>query len=381
MKILYCIPSMYNAGGMERVITEKVNFLADLPQYEIIIVTTDQIGRGICFKINSKIKIIHLDIDFNAQYSSNLIKKYFSHQRKLHIYKTRLVQLIEEMEIDICISLCGKEIEFLSALKVPCKKIAEIHFSMNFRKQFLIARHNGFIWKYLGGIRTQQLKRSVKRLDKLIVLTKNDQKQWERTHNNILHIPNPNPFQNSTNSLLEAKRVISIGKLDAQKGYDMLIDSWNLVSDQHPDWTLDIYGSGEWKEMLEKKINDYHLTGKINLKGTTNDVISNYLDSSIYVMSSRYEGFGMVLIEAMLCGLPAVSFDCEYGPGEIITDGIDGFLVPPNNIKLLADKICELIENDSLRKQMGANARKKVERYSKEIIMPQWIKLFDSLVK
>lgn len=380
MKILYCIPSLSNPGGMERVITEKVNYLSQLSGYEITIVTTDQNGNSIYFPLDEKIKLVHFNIDFDGHYSENLLKKYFLHQRKLKIYKQKLTQLLNELEADICISYCGKEIEFLTGLPVKCKKIAEIHFSMNFRKQFVLSRHNGYLWNLLGEIRTQQLKRATKGLDKLIVLTQEDRAQWEQSHKNIMQIPNPNPLDNKKSATLLNKRVISVGKLDAQKGFDMLVEAWALVANKHPDWVLDIFGVGEWEAMLHKKIEALKLEGKIHLRGKTSDVVSHYLDSSIYVMSSRYEGLPMVLIEAMSCGLPIVSFDCEFGPREIITDGENGFLVEPNHCPLLASKICLLIENEKMRIAMGQNGLESVKSYSKEPIMQQWIDLFGQLV-
>lgn len=377
MKILYCIPSLSNPGGMERVITEKVNFLSQLSGYEITIVTTDQNGNSINFRLDEKIKLVHFNIDFEGHYSESLLKKYISHKQKLKIYKQKLTQLLNQLEVDICISFCGKEIEFLADLPVKCKKIAEIHFAMNFRKQFITSRHNGYIWNLLGEIRTQQLKRVTKGLDKLIVLTKADQAQWEQSHKNVIQIPNPNPLDNKESSTLLNKRVLSVGKLDAQKGFDMLIEVWALVAAKHPDWILDIFGEGDWKLLLQNRINELNLNNQIKLRGKTSDIVSYYLDSSIYVMSSRYEGLPMVLIEAMSCGLPIVSFDCECGPREVITDGKDGFLVEPNNIKLLAEKICVLIENEIVRKQMGVNALLSVNRYAKEPIMKKWIDLFE----
>lgn len=381
MKILYCIPSLYNAGGMERVISEKANYFADLPNYDISIVTTDQQGKAIRFPLDKRIRLIHLNIDFNAHFTANLFKQYILHNRKLRVYKKQLSKLIKEIGIDICISLCGKEIEFIDKMDVQCKKIAELHFSMNYRKQFLTSRHTEFWWKILGDIRVHQFKKAVRGLDKLIVLTKNDRLQWEQTHLNILQIPNPNPLQNDTISTLEAKRVISVGRLDAQKGYDMLVDTWALVNSRHPDWVLDIFGEGEWELMLTNRINKLNLTEKIKLCGLTSDVMANYLESSIYVMSSRYEGFAMVLIEAMSCGLPVVSFNCECGPSEIITNGVNGFLIAPNNIQQLAHKICLLIENEAIRKQMGIEANKSVNQYLKETVMLQWVELFDCILQ
>ena len=380
MKILYCIPALYNPGGMERVLTEKVNYLVSLADYEIFIVTTDQQAKDLRFPLDSRIKLFHLDIDFNSHYNYPLVKKYIAHRKKMKQYKASLIKLLNDFQIDVCISLCGKEIDFLSSLPVKSKKIAEIHFAMNFRKQFLVSRKSGFIWALLGDLRTLSLKKSVKGLDKLVVLTKNDRQQWEKTHSNIIQIPNVNPLESLEVSDLLQKKVISVGKLDPQKGYDLLIESWKIVSNKHPDWVLEIYGQGEWEEKLKSRSKELQLESSFFLCGLTDDVQTKYLNSSIYVMSSRYEGFGMVLVESMSCGLPVVSFDCEYGPSEIITNEVDGFLVEPNNIQSLADKICVLIENDTLRKEMGNNALSSVKRFDKENVMSRWVSLFESMV-
>jgi glycosyltransferase involved in cell wall biosynthesis len=379
VKLLYCIPSLYNKGGMERVITEKVNYFATQPGYEITIVTTDQQGKSICFQLDNRVRVINLNIDFNGHFSANLFKKFILHKLKLKQYKKELLHLINDYKIDICISLCGKEIDFLAKMHLrSCIKIAEIHFSMNNRKQFITSIHKGFFWRLLGAIRTFQLKQSVKNLDKLVVLTKADEFQWRSTHNNIIQIPNPRPFENTIQSKLDSKRIITIGRLDAQKGYDMLVLAWALVAKKHDDWFLDIYGIGEWKEMLEKEISRLNLKEKVILHGVTNDVTSCYKQSSAYVMSSRYEGLPMVLLEAMSYGLPVVSFNCECGPGEVITDGVDGFLVEATNINQLAEKISLLIENEHLRFQMGKQAFTNVRRFDKMPIMQQWIELFES---
>jgi glycosyltransferase involved in cell wall biosynthesis len=379
MNVLYCVPALFNPGGMERILTEKANYLALIPGYEVTLVTTDQMGRPTYFELNSKIKIVHLDLDFDSHFTDRLLKKYISHKLKIRRYRKALLHIINERKIDICVSLCGKEIDFLATLPVNCKKIAEIHFSMNFRKQFLEARKKGLVWKLLGQIRTIQLKRSVKLLDKLIVLTEKDMLQWKKTHSNIVNIPNFSFFDNPKLSNSDTKTVITVGKLDAQKGYDMLVEAWAIVAKKHPDWTLNIFGTGEWNEKIGNRISDLNMLDQIKLRGVTNDVLSEYSKSAFYVMSSRYEGLPMVLIEAMTCGLPVVSFDCEYGPSEIITNNLDGFLVENGNIVQLAEKICILIEDDALRKKMGELALQKVKNFSKESIMAQWTELFKSL--
>lgn len=380
MKLLYCIPALHNAGGMERVLTEKVNYFAKLPNFEITIVTTDHLNRPVRFFLDSAVRVVHLDIDFNAHNNYNLVKKYFSHKKKINVYKKGLMKLISELEIDICISLCGKEIDFLDTLNIDCKKIAEIHFGMNVRTQFLTSRHSGLIWMALGKIRTHQLQKSVNGLDRLVVLTKTDKEQWEKKCSNVIQILNPNPLTNNTFSLLNNKRAISVGRLDPQKGYDILIVAWSLVIKKHSDWVLNIYGHGDSKQMLKERIMTFGLGDNVKLCGLATNMVDCYIDSSIYLMSSRYEGLPMVLIEAMSCGLPVVSFDCECGPREIISDAVDGFLVEPNDIQALADKICVLIENENLRTEMGKNAIAKSKRFSIDQIMPQWLTLFEELV-
>lgn len=155
-----------------------------------------------------------------------------------------------------------------------------------------------------------------------------------------------------------SKKVISVGRYDEQKGYDMLIDAWEVVYRTYPDWNLFIYGDGVLKKDFEQSIKQKHLEQNIFLCAPVKDIEQKYLESSMYVMSSRFEGFGMVLIEAMACGLPCISFDCPHGPSDIIKDEIDGLLVENGNVQLLSQKICRLIQDDTLRQQMGTHARK-----------------------
>jgi len=379
MKLLYFIPSLYNPGGMERVLTEKVNYLVDILGYDTTIVTTEQLGQTCFFPLSDEVKLINLNIDFNKHYNQNYLVRNIAHYKKLHLYKKDVQNIINNIKPDICISLCGKEIEFLYKLKNGIPKIAEIHFAMNIRKQFIMARKSGMFWEIVGNIRTAQLKKSIKYLDHLVVLTSQDKKQWPKSFNNITHIPNPNPLKGDQMSAVQNKRVIAVGKLDAQKGYDLLIEVWSIVAAKHPDWILDIYGQGEWQDFLYNKIKYLNLINKVNLKGISKNIEVEYLDSSIYVMSSRYEGFGMVLLEAMSCGLPVVSFDCQYGPGELIVDGENGFLIPPNDIKELADKLCFLIENLEIRKKMSIKAKEYSKKYEISKIMKQWDALFKSI--
>lgn len=380
MKLLYCIPALHNSGGMERVLTTKLNYLSKIKDLEIIVVTTEQMNKPYFFEINNSVNFIHLDINFNEIFNNDIISKYIQFNLKIKNYRAKLKKIIEDNNIDICISLCGKEIEFLAELDVPCKKIAEIHFTINYRNLFSKSQNKtNLFWRTLGNIRTKQLINSISKFDKFIVLTKQDEKQLNFP--NVACIYNPNSFDKECGiSELNNKQVISIGSLIDVKGYDMLIKAWKLVFIKHPDWQLNIFGEGENRKKLEILIQENKLDENIHLRGQTLNVISEYKQSSIYVMSSLYEGLPMVLIEAMSFGIPIVSFDCECGPREIISDGIDGFLVQQNNIIELANKICLLIEKKQLRKEMGISAFEKSKKFSQEIIMPQWLELFDEVL-
>ena len=160
-----------------------------------------------------------------------------------------------------------------------------------------------------------------------------------------------------------------------------MIDAWKIVHQKHPDWIINVFGSGEYEDDVRMQIHEYGLQDVIIMNKPTDHIIEEYLKSSIYVMSSVYEGFALVLLEAMACGVPCVSFDCPHGPRNVITNGEDGILVEYLNTEALAENICMLIENQTLRKEMGKRGHLNVLRFSCESIMLQWVELFESLVR
>ncbi len=213
-----------------------------------------------------------------------------------------------------------------------------------------------------------------------IVCLTNETKQYFRGLNNAVVIPNSLPFYPENNSLCENKKIISVGRTWKIKGYDLLLEAWNLIAKKYPDWSIEIYGEARnLDNYLREKIATYKLEKSFLLKGAELNIKEKYLDSSIYVMSSRSETFGMVLLEAMACGLPVVSFDCPTGPRNIIKDGEDGFLVQNGNIQEMADKLSYLISNEDIRKEMGQKARQNIQRFSQDNIMPQWKALFEEM--
>lgn len=217
-----------------------------------------------------------------------------------------------------------------------------------------------------------------KKLDALVVLTQHDADNWKEVKKACV-IPNFLPFSPEKGSSCLEKRIISIGRYSEQKGYDRLIEAWIKVNRKHPDWHIRIYGEGQDRNSLQELIEKHHIENSFSLCPPTKNIQEKYLKSSIYVMSSRFEGLPMALLEAMACGVPCISFDCPYGPAEIITPEEDGILVKNGNTDELADAICRLIEDTDKRIRMGKQAQKNIQRYLREEVMKLWDELFNTL--
>ena len=379
MNILYCIPHLYNSGGMERVLTQKVNWLATHTNHHITILTTESTPQGMndtYFALNERIKVVASNINFDADYRKPLLSKWFGHMRRMRQYKRALTTYVRTNTIDLCISMCGKEIAFLHRL--PCRAIAELHFPKDQRRQLLQANHSGVFWSLLGHIRTWQLVRAGKPLERLVVLTENDKAEWLKVGcENVICIPNPCSLEGQNLPLSTKKNtVLAVGRLHEQKGYDMLLKAWKTVEQQHPDWTLRIVGEGDKRPMLEAQIDEEKLH-HVCLAGRTENVAKEYMEASCFVLSSRYEGLPLALIEAMWCGLPCVAFDCPHGPTELLADE-RGWLVPNGDTTVLASSL-EYVLSHPIEASKRAQAAKISARatYSEENIMPMWQQLIE----
>ncbi len=380
MKVIYLSDTIARFGGIERVFVDKMNFLAEKYDYEIYLVTSSQGAHPILFPLSPKVRHIDLEINFHKIYQYPYPKRLWLMWKLDHMFRKRLKKLIREINPEIIITQTRWKTSTVCQLPNNIKKIIESHLAKAYTGEDEIRNKNG-LKKWICILLQQQAFRLLKKkCDALVTLTPEDAHAWDITQKSHV-IPNPYTYYPPVSSLLNTRKIISAGRLDKQKGYDMLIDVWEKVISIHPDWELHIYGDGPDKEALQQKIVEKKLAQSLFIHPSTHHIYEKFLESSLYVMSSRYEGFGLVLIEAMTCGLPCISFDCPYGPGDIITDGEDGFLIANNNIEQMAEKICLLIENENERKKMGKQAREHVTRFSQENIMQQWDALFQSLVK
>lgn len=376
-RIIYILGGNYAANGMSQVIVSKMNWLAINTDYRLYAVMTEGLGKPMFYPLNEQIQVVNFDINFDELDTMPLHKKMFHFIFKQLEYKKKLSKYLQDIKADIVVSAMRREINFINDINDGSKKIGEIHFNKSnyriFSKPYLPQWFNEYITKQWR----RKLIEEIKRLEKFIVLSNEDKKEWTELQNvEVIHNfinKFPDRLSECTN-----KRVIAAGRYTWQKGFDNLIKSWEIINEKHPDWQLHIYGSGNNEEYQNLAI-DYGLKEKVFCHSTSKELYDKMLDSSIFILSSRYEGFGLVITEAMSCGLPVVSFACPCGPKDIITDGKNGYLVEPENVEALAERICHLIEHEELRKEMGKAARKRAEDFQEDKIMQKWVDLFENI--
>lgn len=375
-KIVFCTPAIYSAGGVERVVTVKASSFAEHLGYDVYVIVTEGKGRESYFPLSDKVEVINFELGFENLWKASFLQKILIYIRKQWQYKKMLVSELMRICPDITISTLRREINFLTSIKDGSVKIGELHVN---RSNYRSMRNANLFERLFSHFWMINLISNLKKLDKMIVLTDSALGDWHEL-SNVVKIPDPLPFKIDVRSTLQNKRIVSIGRYDYDKGNDLLLQVWSKVESKMKDWCLDVYGNGNrepYQELIEKLGID---KSRCRLHGPVIDVKAEYLNSSIFVLPSRYEGFGLVLIEAMACGVPVVSFDCENGPRSIITDGEDGFLIPTFDIDAFAEKIILLMQDENLRRLMGEKAQKSAAKYDIDSIGLQWKQLFDELM-
>ncbi len=377
LKLVYITPALYMAGGVERVLTLKANYLAEHFGYDITIILTEGKDKPLFYPLSDKIKVINLDINFEELWHCSFIKKVFVYLKKQRQYKKLLTAELMRIHPDITISLLRREINFINEIHDGSKKIGELHVNRANYRNFKTEEAN-WLKNLFARFWSHGLVNHLKKLDKLVVLTEKDREAWVEL-DNVVSIPNPLSFVPSSVSRMTGKRVICVARYSHEKGIDLLLKAWKEVESQIDDWRLDVFGEGE-RSPYEQLIDNLGIDrAHCALNGRTTDVEKEYCNSSVFVLSSRFEGFGMVIVEAMACGLPVVAFDCPWGPQAIISDGEDGLLVENGNPSALAQGLIALMKDDGKRKIMSEAALRNVQRFQIEHIAKQWKKLFEEI--
>ncbi len=362
MKLLYVTDAFAVLGGMERVLADKMNYLAEHLGYEIVILSVNQGEHAFPFPVHASIKHIDLNVRMHQQYAFRAIKRYFVHRQLVALLKNKLRKTLLQINPDVI--ACAK-LDFVGVLNevrgnVPL--VVESHTLCKadcFENVGLFRRLHVCVYKY-----------QVKKADAVVALTTGDAKDWSKYNKQVYVIPNVVHLNETANySNCTEKRIAFVGRFTEQKDFNSLLKVWTLVYSRHQDWALDIYTDGE-----------IHAPGVRVFKPIAS-IMEKYCNSSMLLLTSLFEPFGLVIPEAMSCGLPVVSFDCPYGPADIITDGVDGFLIKNRDVQAFADRVCQLIEDKELRVRMGHAAIKSAQRYWADLIMPKWKELFESLCR
>ena len=377
MHILYIYPELTIKGGADKIIIEKANYFVR-HGYEVTIVTESQMGHPLAFPLDSNVRHIDMELDFNEQYRHGSLRRLWIYLKLMSRYKKKLSAVLMKENADVVITTLGRSTSILPYVNDKSIKIGEAHTTKRNLRSLHMLEYRGGIYKYAARFLRWKMERDISHLKALVLLTPEDANDWSSTVKTHV-IPNPITLIPSISASLNNKQVLMVGRYNDAKGYDYLIDAWEIVHHRHPDWILNVYGSGELYDQVVKWISVKNLEETIILHEPTSQIMDKYLESSICVLSSRYEGFSLVIVEAMACGVPCVSFDSPHGPRNIIRNGEDGILVEYLNSQALADGICCLIENVDLRKELGSNARRNVIRFSEDVVMKQWDELFKSL--
>ena len=378
-KIVICTPALYSAGGVERVVSVKANYFADILNYDVTIIVTEGHGSNSFFQLSPKVNVINFGLRFEELWNIPFVKKVFLYLYKQRQYKKLLTAELMRIQPDITITTLRREINFISDINDGSFKIGELHLSReNYR---LIDSRKTNIIKWLFSRWWQKgIVYHLQRLDRFVVLTQNAALEWPELQN-VKLIPDPLFISPDCQSSFSSRRIITIGRYSYEKGFDLLLKIWALVENEFKDWQLDVYGMGDptpYVRMLDSLSIDKK---RCHLNASLVCVEEGYLRSSILVQPSRTEGFGLVIVEAMACGLPVIAFDCENGPRSIMTDGVEGYLVPAFNVDLFADRLKKLISDEDLRKRMGEKGQKKSQCYHIDSIGKQWKQLFDELMQ
>ena len=371
MRILYINDAWAVWGGLERVLIDKMNYLANEEGYEIFTITYDQGTNPIPFPLSPKVIYRDLNVMLYHHYRYYGLKKYYYRYKLEKLLIKRLQSEIRDIMPDVIV--CPR-IDLLSNI-LKAKGNIPLIFESHSSYKWIAMEKKGIIWFF----KQCYYNRLAKKVQMVVALTEGDALEWRKVTNHVSVIPNVVHLNRSGRySDCKSKSVIFVGRLCLQKDIHSLLRIWSLVHQRHPDWQLQLFGAyGEEQETVLPVISE--MDANIIVHEPTKEIFKCYLESSIFLLTSLYEPFGLVLPEAMSCGLPIVAFDCPYGPVDIITDGQDGFLIKNRDVNAFADKVCRLIESPELRKKMGQAGIRSAQRFDASCIMPMWKDLFGHL--
>ena len=377
MRIVYIIDSLASKGGAERIISEKMNYLATFYHDDVSVITYFQFPDTMpnTYPLSCNVRQINLSMPVYQRYKYSYPKRLWMKWHFNHRLRIELQQTVNSINPDILIGVGYRLADIVCSIKCQAAKIIESHESRLYTKSPLLLKRKSLLFTIYTIINRRFYLNTVeKKADAVVTLTKEDAQEWRKAKR-VKIIPNFSIMPISNRANCESKRVIAVGRLEWQKGYDRLICIWKLVCHEHPDWQLDIFGEGTLDTKLKTGIQKAGLSN-VTIHPFTQNITQEYASSSICVLTSRFEGFSLVLLEAMRHGLPCISFNCPYGPKDLIDDKRSGYVIENDNIEQFAEKLNFLIENIDVRKKFSEVAVMKSSNYDVDKIMNSWRELF-----
>lgn len=364
MKVFFVLRSIANYGGVERVVVDKMNYLAERGHH-VTLITYEQGNNPCVYQLNNNVMYVDLDCRYYTIYRYSLPIRFFKQWQMKLRFKKLFNQFAEMQRPDVIVGVLNAGDFMHEILTVPIgKKIVESHGAYP-------AVIKVDTWK--NKIKNLIYLKSIRKCDLLISLTHADAECWKSHVKNVQNVPNPVSFyiENIDNTIKKEGRILYVGRLSLEKRVDRLIEAFSMIASHFPDWYIDIYGAGEKNEELNILIEQYGLSNRIHILKPTDHIIDEYQKSQFLVLCSDNEGLPLVLLEAMACGLPCVSTRCPFGPLEIVEDGFTGLLcdLTPQD---LANKMEWMITHEAERKQMGTKAHKAALKYKKDVVMKKW---------
>ena len=322
MRILYLFSSLAIWGGIERILIDKMNWLASGSGIEVYMLTTDQGDHLIPYQVSNKVHIEDLGISFHRKYQFGYLKRICISYQMRHKYKKSLTDHIIRIQPDVIVCTTADQIDIISEVKRRIPLVVESH---SICSRTIEQGKYAVLRKY----RRYKFIKSLSKAECVVALTKGDAEEWHHFHRHVKVIPNMLHPCKIEPSSLNSKHVIWVGRFDYQKRAEVAIGIWKQVANRYSDWCLDIYGEGECESEVTLMASS---TQNVFVHKPTSHIFDCYSNSSILISTSLFEPFGLVIAEAMSCGLPVVAFDCPYGPATIINEGVNGFLFSPDNM-------------------------------------------------
>jgi glycosyltransferase involved in cell wall biosynthesis len=379
MKIVYVIDSLASKGGAERILSDKMNYMVNNYGYEVWVVTCYQNpdNQPNAYYLSEQIHQVNLNIPYYSQYSHHYPMRLLYKWTLYHRLQRELNRTIQCVDPDILIGLGYFQADVVCSVKCRAAKVIESHEARIFTMSDQGLSRSWLSRVFMRYYKKRYFHRVELLADVVVTLTTGDAKEWKSARR-VEIIPNFSVIPISKVSTCMSKRVISVGRLEWQKGFDRLIDAWSCISTKYPEWRLDIFGSGTLEETLRRQITRMGLN-TVTIHPFTSSISVEYASSSIFALSSRFEGFALVLLEAMQHGLPCVSYDCPFGPSDVLVDGECGFVVPNGDMDQFVQQLELLMSDDTLRQKFSQKAVVRAGQFGVDNIMQQWKSLFEQL--